>query len=520
MGTHLHTAIAFLALGTPSLALQGGAGEGLDQAASRIERRLAESLDELSELREEIAADQLPRSQRLHELESELLDLRVEFQEVSRTLDSRNLDLGNLRREIDERREESSYLANQMGEFIRNLEPMLQIAEKQRYEEALEHCRLAGEDADLSELEVAATQAVGLTLALDRFFEGLGGTRFLGKALDANGRMQSGSIAVVGPMALFRSDDGSVVGSVEERLGSLEPTIFPFQLPENAQAAAQLVASGSGDVPLDPTLGNARKIEAIDESFLEHVKKGGEVMVPIGVMAGAAFLVAVFKWIALVFVRTPSKKRVFALLQAVEQEDVDAARTKAAMLRGPAGRMLSAGAEHLGHPNELIEEVMYEHVLTARTRLQRFLPFIAICAAAAPLLGLLGTVTGIINTFKLITVFGSGDVKMLSGGISEALITTKFGLIVAIPSLLMHALLNRKARRLVGVMESLAVRFVNQVSKTGLQHRQNGAGVNGSEPVHVDRDQVEEQVRQILERMLGPVMPPTSGRAAPPPAGA
>jgi hypothetical protein len=108
---------------------------------------------------------------------------------------------------------------------------------------------------------------------------------------------------------------------------------------------------------------------------------------------------------------------------------------------------------------------MYETVLATRLRLQRMLPFIAICAASAPLLGLLGTVTGIINTFKLITVFGSGDVKTLSGGISEALITTEFGLIVAIPSLLLHAFLSRKARSVIDQMEKAAVAFVNRVVK-------------------------------------------------------
>jgi hypothetical protein len=72
-------------------------------------------------------------------------------------------------------------------------------------------------------------------------------------------------------------------------------------------------------------------------------------------------------------------------------------------------------------------------------------------------------VTGIINTFKLITVFGSGDVKTLSGGISEALITTEFGLIVAIPSLLLHAFLSRKARRIVDGMEKAAVSMLNRI---------------------------------------------------------
>ena len=177
-------------------------------------------------------------------------------------------------------------------------------------------------------------------------------------------------------------------------------------------------------------------------------------------LAAAYRLVALFKWIGLAFVPKPSKRKVSALLDAVGRRDTAEAESLVQGMRGPIGRMLSAGVAHLGEPRELIEEVMYETVLTARLKMQRFLPFIAICAASAPLLGLLGTVTGIISTFKLITVFGSGDVKTLSGGISEALITTEFGLIIAIPSLLIHAFLSRKARAIVGRMETAAMAFV------------------------------------------------------------
>ncbi|MCA9446607.1 MAG: MotA/TolQ/ExbB proton channel family protein, partial [Candidatus Omnitrophica bacterium] len=145
---------------------------------------------------------------------------------------------------------------------------------------------------------------------------------------------------------------------------------------------------------------------------------------------------------------------------------------------------------------ELIEEVMYEKVLSARLKLDKYLAFIAISAASAPLLGLLGTVTGIINTFKLITVFGSGDVKTLSGGISEALITTEFGLIVAIPSLLLHALLSRKSSSIVSEMEKSAVALINQVSKTPFPKVETNGG-NGrskaSHPKHSPAKEMEEE---------------------------
>ena len=88
----------------------------------------------------------------------------------------------------------------------------------------------------------------------------------------------------------------------------------------------------------------------------------------------------------------------------------------------------------------------------------------AVTAAAAPLMGLLGTVTGMINTFSLITIFGTGDAKSLSSGISEALVTTELGLIVAIPSLIFHALLLRMAKEKVGDLDNASVSFINGIS--------------------------------------------------------
>jgi biopolymer transport protein ExbB len=112
-----------------------------------------------------------------------------------------------------------------------------------------------------------------------------------------------------------------------------------------------------------------------------------------------------------------------------------------------------------------MEESMYEIMHKTQLKAQSLLPFVAISAAAAPLLGLLGTVTGIMNTFSLITIYGTGDVKTLSSGISEALITTEYGLIVAIPSLLLHAYLSSKARKISNRLETAGISFVNEVAR-------------------------------------------------------
>jgi biopolymer transport protein ExbB len=224
-------------------------------------------------------------------------------------------------------------------------------------------------------------------------------------------------------------------------------------------------------------------------------------MIPIFGMAAVALLIAVLKWISFMLVGKPSKKGLKKLLTTVAKGDIPAAEAAAQEIRGPVGRMLAVGVEHIHEPRELIEEVMYERMLTTRLKLQSFLPFIAICAASAPLLGLLGTVSGIINTFKMITVFGSGDVKSLSGGISEALITTKFGLIVAIPSLLIHAFLARRAKSMVGQMESSAVGFMNQVAKT--PPAKSTAPARSVDRTEIDPGLVRAQVQEILKDLLG-----------------
>lgn len=124
---------------------------------------------------------------------------------------------------------------------------------------------------------------------------------------------------------------------------------------------------------------------------------------------------------------------------------------------------------HAGESRGVIEELLFERILRVRPTLERFLPFLSMTAAAAPLLGLLGTVVGMIKTFQLITIFGTGDAKSLSSGISEALVTTALGLIIAIPTLIVHGSLSRMAKRKLGLLEELSVAFVNGVSS--IRHR-------------------------------------------------
>lgn len=448
-----------------STAPQAGEAATFEQAAGALRQQLADSVAELARLREKVAAEKVPMSQDLRELEDLLLNVRADQQRATRMLDSRTLDLGNLRADIERRTEQNTWLANLLGEYGRNFEARLHITELQRYQPLLAAAKLARENAQLDTAELFTAEITAVAASLDRVQDVLGGSRFEGKAVDPTGLVRTGTFVLLGPTALFRSADGSQIGAAEQRLGSLEPTVVPFHDPGDAAAAAQLVIGTGGALPLDASLGNAHKIAAIEETWFEHVQKGGPVMWPIFGLAGTALLVVLLKWLSMTRVRRPSPKLVAQLLESVQQGDRQSAVEQAEALGGPAGAMLRAGAEHLGEPRELVEEVMYEQVLATRLRLQGWLPFVAICATSAPLLGLLGTVTGIMNTFTLMTVFGTGDPKTLSSGISEALITTEYGLIVAIPSLLLHAFLARRARRIVDEMERVALSFLNQVRR-------------------------------------------------------
>ncbi len=441
------------------------AGGTFAQSAD-METKLENSLQELSKVREDIAVEKLPMVKGLNALEDELMDVRLEHQKVMRQLDSRNLDLNNLRSEIKSRQGEKSYISNLLGEYIRNFQTRLHIAELDQYNDALNEAVLAPDNTNLSDEEIYVKQTALVETSIKRLQDAVGGTFFGGNAAGEDGLVKQGNFSLVGPVALFASDDGSMAGIAEQRLGSLEPTVMPFADAGNAELVAQTVKNKSGTFPFDPSLGNARKIEETRETLGEHLKKGGFVVYPIIGMFILALLVAIGKWIQLALIPMPSDKDVQPLLKAMLNDNHDEALSKVGQIKGPTGSMLKVGIEHIDEPKDLVEEVMYEEMLTTRMSVNKWTSFIAVCASSAPLLGLLGTVTGIINTFKLITVFGSGDVKTLSGGISEALITTELGLIVAIFALVLYAFLSRKAKGICDRMEQVAILFMNRSMRT------------------------------------------------------
>ncbi len=132
---------------------------------------------------------------------------------------------------------------------------------------------------------------------------------------------------------------------------------------------------------------------------------------------------------------------------------------------GSTARVIKSALRNIDKDREHIEDVIMENILNESTQIDRYGSFVLVIAAVAPLMGLLGTVTGMIETFDVITEFGTGDPKLLSGGISAALVTTMQGLIVAIPLLLLGNLLSGWAQTIKDSMEQHALHIVNLYEK-------------------------------------------------------
>ncbi|WP_456448926.1 MotA/TolQ/ExbB proton channel family protein [Thiolapillus sp.] len=205
--------------------------------------------------------------------------------------------------------------------------------------------------------------------------------------------------------------------------------------------AEDLQKATSGIVPMavDPSRGSILSLLVQAPDLKERIAQGKEVGYIIIGLAIFGFLLALYRLIAL----GVTGMKVRAQLKHADQPKKN----------NPLGRVLLSWYENQDADLETLERKVDEAVVKEVPKLQRGLSILKILAVIAPLLGLLGTVTGMIQTFQTITLFGTGDPKLMAGGISQALITTVLGLIAAIPLTFLHAIVSARSKSLVQVLE-------------------------------------------------------------------
>lgn len=153
------------------------------------------------------------------------------------------------------------------------------------------------------------------------------------------------------------------------------------------------------------------------------------------------------------------------VLTYIKDNDLDGAREVLAENKHSVARILEAILEDTTSSREILEEKVREVALAQIPILERYMWILGITAHVSPLLGLLGTVTGMIKAFNVIATHGVGNPEMLATGISEALITTAAGLTVAIPATVLHNYLNKKIDNVINEMEKASVEFLNILGK-------------------------------------------------------
>ncbi|MEW8021466.1 MAG: MotA/TolQ/ExbB proton channel family protein [Candidatus Sedimenticola endophacoides] len=194
--------------------------------------------------------------------------------------------------------------------------------------------------------------------------------------------------------------------------------------------------------------------------MFELVKSGGWLMLPLIACSVVALAIIIERLWALRSRRVAPENLVAQIWQMYSQGKLTSGHITAVKEKSSLGRMLAAGLLNREHSREVMKESIEEVGRQVVHDLERYLNTLGTIASIAPLLGLLGTVIGMIKVFAAITIAGVGNPAVLAGGISEALITTATGLSVAIPSLMFHRYFSGKVEKLVVVMEEQALKMV------------------------------------------------------------
>ena len=238
-----------------------------------------------------------------------------------------------------------------------------------------------------------------------------------------------GDYGFVGNGKYYQLKPGSVVSELPRQpAGRFLENIGPFQD----------ASGGVADLGVDPSRGQILEMEVQKATWEERIEQGGPVgYITLG-LGVIGVTLAIIQWIYLFLVGQKVRSQI---------------RSSEPKTNNPLGRVLAVYHNNKSVDVETLELKLDEAILKETPALERFLTVVKLISAVAPLFGLLGTVTGMIETFQAITLFGTGDPSMMANGISMALVTTVEGLTVAIPTLMLHSFVAGSSKRIIHVLE-------------------------------------------------------------------
>ncbi len=261
-------------------------------------------------------------------------------------------------------------------------------------------------------------------------------SRFPVSIITAEGKMEQKNVTRVGVFSAF--SDGKFLRYLPETGSLVELGRQPVERLRDVVADFESTTDGSlMPVVVDPTRGAIMALLVQAPDLKERIEQGGWIGFIILGLGAIGLLLAIQR---------------FIYLGAVGRGVTKQQKQSTASLQNPLGRILAVYNDGIKDV-ETLSLKLDEAILREIPKIERGLITLAMLAAIAPMLGLLGTVSGMIETFQSITLFGTGDPKLMSGGISQALVTTELGLAVAIPLLLIHSAISSKSNRLVHILD-------------------------------------------------------------------
>jgi biopolymer transport protein ExbB len=282
--------------------------------------------------------------------------------------------------------------------------------------------------------------------------------RYSTEVIGTNGEKAQREVIRVGTFNLI--SDGAYLSYIPDTGNIIELARQPQDRFVETASALSAGSSGLISFGLDPTRGSLLAALIQSPDLKERVNQGGIVGYVIISVGMLGLLIALERLLVLSFVSAKVSRQL---------------KSDKADIGNPLGRVLKVHEENLEIDVESLELKLGEAILREMPKLSRGVMIIKIIGVIAPLMGLLGTVTGMIKTFQAITLYGAGDPKLMAGGISQALVTTVLGLCVAIPMVLLHTVVAGRSKRITHVLQEQSAGIIaEQMERTQARSGQTG----------------------------------------------
>jgi biopolymer transport protein ExbB len=444
-------ALVVLAPLQSSQAQQQQQARSLNELLQLVEQGRARDSENLRQREREFEAQKAEQERLLREARQRQRTMEQRSEQLESTFETNEREIGTLNQQLNDSlgdlRELFGVVQLVAGDAASQFETSLTSLQYQgRREFLLGLAERMGQSARIASVD----ELERLWFELQREATELGRVvRFQHEVVDVNGNRNMRDVVRVGAFNIVSNGNylsyEPATRTVAELVRQPDQSRFISSTSNVVNAQDGFVAFG-----VDVTRGQILALLIQQPNLRERIQQGAEIGYLIIALGILGLLLAAERLVTL----TIQSRKVTAQLKNPEP------RTD-----NPLGRVLKVYADNKHVDVETLELKLSEAIMKETPKLQRFLLFLKIISVVAPLMGLLGTVTGMIQTFQAITLFGTGDPTLMAGGISQALVTTVLGLVVAIPIVLLHTLVSGRSRRVINVLQEQSAGIVAQHSE-------------------------------------------------------